>query len=402
MKIKLLILYSFLSICVAGCGIRSESNKEEKQKEEDGVNKEDIVEVLHDQVLKEAEWALQQASATVTAHVSERSAGGKHDFYSEGDYWWPDPENPEGPYIQRDGMTNPDNFVAHRLSMIRFSRIIGALASAYEITGDDKYVDHALKHMKAWFVDPETLMNPSLLYAQAIKGRVTGRGIGIIDTIHLMEVAQGLIVMQNASAIDKSLVAAIKNWFAQYLQWLTTHEYGSDEMNRTNNHATCWVMQVASFARLTGNEEILDFCRKRYKTVLLPNQMAVDGSFPEEIDRTKPYGYSLFNLDAMTAVVQILSDETHDLWNYKTPDGKSIKKAIEFLYPYVADKRTWPYPEDVMYWNNWPVAHPFLIFGAEEFDRKNWFETWKRLDHSPEVEEVVRNLPVRNPIIWFN
>ena len=299
-------------------------------------------------------------------------------------------------------MTNPDNFVAHRHSMIRFSRIIGALASAYEITKDPKYVDHALRHMQAWFVDPETLMNPSLLYAQAIKGRVTGRGIGIIDTIHLMEVAQGLLVMQGAPGVDSALVADIKNWFAQYLEWLTTHEYGKDEMNRINNHATCWVMQVASFARLTGNEEILDFCRDRYKNVLLPGQMAIDGSFPEEIDRTKPYGYSLFNLDAMTTVVQILSDESHDLWNYKTPEGKSIKKGIEFLYPYVADKDKWPYDEDVMYWENWPVAHPFLVFGAEAYDQQSWFETWKRLDHAPEVEEVVRNLPIRNPIIWIN
>lgn len=401
MKIKILILLlcHFFFLCIAGCGGRESTSDSLR---EVAVEKEDVVKVLHDQVLKEAEWALQQEPVTVTAHVSERSAGSKHDFYSEGDYWWPDPENPEGPYIQRDGMTNPDNFVAHRLSMIRFSRIIGTLASAYEITKDEKYITQAMKHLKAWFVNPETLMKPSLNYAQAIKGRVTGRGIGIIDTIHLMEVAQGLLVMQDAAGINKALVADVKNWFEQYLQWLTQHKYGKDEMNRTNNHATCWVMQVASFARLTDNEEILDFCRERYKTVLLPDQMDKDGRFPEEIDRTKPYGYSLFNLDAMTTVVQILSDESHNLWDYQTPDGRSIKKGIEFLHPYVADKSKWPYPEDVMYWDNWPVAHPFLIFGAEEFDQQNWFETWKELDHSPEVEEVVRNLPVRNPIIWFN
>ena len=50
----------------------------------------------------------------MTAAHSPRSAGGLHDFFSEGDYWWPDPKNPDGPYIQRDGMTNPDNFVEHR------------------------------------------------------------------------------------------------------------------------------------------------------------------------------------------------------------------------------------------------------------------------------------------------
>jgi hypothetical protein len=55
-----------------------------------------------------------------------------------------------------------------------------------------------------------------------------------------------------------------------------------------------------------------------------------------------------------------------------------------------------------MYWNNWPVAHPFLVLGAEEFNREDWFATWKQLDHNPSVEEVLRNLPIRNPLIWMN
>jgi hypothetical protein len=160
-------------------------------------------------------------------------------------------------------------------------------------------------------------------------------------------------------------------------------------------------MQVASFAKLTGNTEILDFCRKRYKEILLPDQMAEDGSFPLEIKRTKPYGYSIFNLDAMTMICQILSDNKNDLWNWQTPDGKSIRKGIDFLWPFVADKSKWTYIHDVMYWENWPVAQPFLVFGASKFTEKKWLTTWSSLEHFPEVEEVIRNLPVRNPIIWF-
>lgn len=334
--------------------------------------------------------------------VCKRSAGGIHDFYSEGDYWWPNPNEPEGPYIQKDGMTNPDNFVDHRKAMIRLSRIVGSLASAYKITGDEKYVKQAFVHLKAWFVDSATRMNPSLLYSQAIKGRATGRGIGIIDTIQLMEVAQGIIEMQNAKCIDKQLLEAIISWFSDYLKWLTTHQYGKDEMNAKNNHGTCWIMQVASFAKLTNNTEILDFCRTRYKEVLLPDQMAADGSFPQELRRTKPYGYSLFNLDAMTMICLILSDEKNDLWNYKTSDGRSIRKGIEFLYPYIVDKSKWPFNHDVMYWDEWPVAQPFLVFAANHFNEKQWFTSWSSLNHFPEVEEVFRNLPVRNPIIWIN
>jgi hypothetical protein len=361
----------------------------------------EVTKVLRKQILEEANWALTQAPITVTAQTSPRSAGTKHDFFSEGDYWWPDPSNPKGPYIQKDGLTNPDNFVASRLAMIRFSKIIGALASAYKITGDEKYVKHAFVHLKAWFVNSETLMNPNLLFAQAIQGRFTGRGIGIIDTIQLMEVAQGVFVMQHSKAVDKAALAEIKNWFASYLTWLTTHQYGKDEMNAANNHGTCWAMQVASFAKLTENAALLNFCRERFKTMFLPNQMATDGSFPRELKRTKPYGYSLFNLDAMTTLCQILSDKENDLWSFKLADGRSMKKGIEYMYPFVADKSTWPFPKDVMYWDNWPVAQPFILFGAKQFQNETWLNTWKKLDHQPKVEEVIRNLPIRNPLIWL-
>lgn len=124
---------------------------------------------LRKTVLVAAKWAMQQKPVTVTAESSSRSAGGLHDFFSEGDYWWPDPKNPDGPYIQRDGMTNPDNFVAHRLAMIRFSKIIGALASAYRLTGEEQYAKQASVHLKAWFISKGTKMNPSLQFAQAIK-----------------------------------------------------------------------------------------------------------------------------------------------------------------------------------------------------------------------------------------
>jgi hypothetical protein len=362
--------------------------------------KRQTIKLLRTEIITRADKVLNEKPVTITDFRCDRSAGGIHDFYSEGDYWWPDPENPDGPYIQRDGMSNPGNFTDHRKAMIRLSQITGLLASAYKITGDEKYVRQAFLHLKAWFADTITRMNPSLLFAQAIKGRFTGRGTGIIDTIHLIEVAQAILVMEKANCVDKKLLEAIKSWFSEYLEWLMTHQYSIDEMNSKNNHATCWVMQVASFARLTGHEEILEFCRKRYREVLLPDQMAPDGSFPQELRRTKPYGYSLFNLDAMSMVCKILSDRNNDLVNYVTPEGKSLRKGIEFLYPFVADKNKWTFNKDVMYWDNWPVAHPFLLFGAYSFGVKSWFDTWKMLDHFPVNEEVIRNMPVRNPVIW--
>src|SRR5918993_2483327 len=69
-------------------------------------------------VLAAANRYLKESPVTVTASRSARSAGGVHDYFSEGDYWWPDPKNPGGPYIQRDGMSNPDNFNDHRRALM--------------------------------------------------------------------------------------------------------------------------------------------------------------------------------------------------------------------------------------------------------------------------------------------
>jgi hypothetical protein len=356
---------------------------------------------LKDEILKRAEKDLSELPITVTAYQCDRSAGGKHDFYSEGDYWWPNPENPEGPYIQRDGETNPYNFVAHRHAMIRFSKLVGNLTSAYLLTKETKYIEAALVHIRAWFIDEETKMNPSLLYAQAIKGIATGRGIGIIDTIHLIEVVQSLLKMEELGLLSDEDLSGTMEWFSAYLTWMRTHPYGVAEMNALNNHGTCWVMQAAIFAKYAKDDEVLTLCIDRYKTILLPNQMGEDGSFPRELSRTKPYGYSLFNLDAMTTICRILSTEEDNLWSFTTPDGKNIQKGIEFLLPFVVDKSTWPYKSDVMYWDEWPVAQPFLFLGAFGLQNETYMEVWKSLEHFPINDEVIRNLPIRNPIIWL-
>ncbi len=362
----------------------------------------DINAIERERVLSMAERFLDEEPVTITAFAASRSSGGIHDFYSEGDYWWPDPENPDGPYIRKDGMTNPDNFIKHREVMRRFSIQVPALVSAYIITGEQKYARAAVRHLKAWFIVPDTRMSPNLLYAQAIKGRVTGRGIGIIDTIHLVEIARSVQMLEKYNAIEELDLKTIKDWFDTYLEWMTTHEFGISERDNGNNHSTCWAMQVAAFADLVGAEDQKEFVRNFYKTVLIPDQMDQNGGYPKELNRTKPYNYSLFNLDAMSMVCQILSDNKDNLWMYSTNDGRNIKLAVDFMFPFIKDKSEWPYPPDVMYFDLWPVRHPALLFAGLAFKESKYIDVWKNLDPDPENDEVIRNFPIRQPVIWLN
>lgn len=351
-------------------------------------------------ILKAANQYLSEAPITITASHSPRSAGGMHDFFSEGDYWWPDPQNPDGPYVQRDGMSNPNNFNEHRRALMRLSVQVPALAAAWKITRHQRYAKHAARHLRAWFLDPSTRMNPNLQYAQAIHGRFTGRGIGIIDTIHLVEVARVIEVLKDSSALSMSELGGITQWFKDYVAWMTTSKNGIEEREAKNNHGTCWVMQAAAFAHLTGDQELLDYCRDRFKTVIVPNQIAADGSFPQELRRTKPYGYSLFNLEAMATVCQILSTPQNDLWTFQLTDGRGMRRAMEYMTPFIREKKLWPLKPDVMYDSEWPMRQNSLLFSARAFNRRDYLELWKKLPADSHVEEVIRNFFIRQPVLW--
>ena len=360
----------------------------------------DVRAIERTRVIQAASAYLADAPITVTASSSPRSAGGRHDFFSEGDYWWPDPKNPGGPYVQRDGMTNPDNFVAHRQALMRLSVQVPALVAAWRLTGDDRYASHAARHLRAWFVDEPTRMAPNLRYAQAIHGRFTGRGIGVIDTIHLVEVARAIEHLRGASAFPAKDDRAVTGWFADYLEWITTHQYGIDEREAKNNHGTCWVMQVAAFARLTGRADLLAYARDRFKTVLVPNQMAENGSFPLELRRSKPYGYSLFNLDALATVAELLSTPGDNLWTFELPDGRGLRKAVEHMAPFIRDKTSWPLKPDVMYADAWPMRHSSLLLAGRAYRRGDYLDLWRTLPPDSAVDEVIRNWFIRQPVLW--
>jgi hypothetical protein len=359
-----------------------------------------LITLEKDRILNNSKTFLTVKPITITAKIAERSIGNENDFYSEGDYWWPNPEDLEGAYIRKDGLTNPGNFTEHRKAMIRFCNIAGSLASAYKITKDEKYVTSLLPHLKAWFKDEDTKMNPNLQYSQAIKGKVTGRGIGIIDTLHLIEVALAIKTIEDSSTINSDDLIAIKKWFSDYLNWLTTHKFGEKERDNGNNHSTCWALQVATYSTLVEDKKYIEYCKDFYKNTLLPNQMASDGSFPKETGRTKPYGYSLFNLDAMVSLVQILSTEKENLFNYNTVDGKNIKLGMEFLYPFIKNKDNWKFQKDVMYWNNWPIKQASLLFVGLNSNEEKYLEIWKSLKTDENTSEILRNTIVKNPVLW--
>lgn len=362
----------------------------------------DIRAIERRRLLPQAAALLDRVPRTITAIRAPRSPAGPHDYYSEGDYWWPDPANPGGPYVRRDGRSNPDKFDGHRDALIAFGRDVPTLAAAWELTGDRRFAAAAMRHLAAWFVDPATRMTAALDHAQAIIGINSGRAIGVIDTLQIVEVARAAELFARKEAPGYAAIrTGVERWFADYLDWLTTSPFGIEERDQKNNHGSCWLLQAAAFAALLGRGETLAAARKRLKTVIIPTQIAPDGRQPLELARTKPYAYSLFNLDVLAVTSWLLADRAGDLIAWRTPDGRSIGGAIAWMAPFVADKRAWPLAPDVEYGDGFPVRQPSLLFGGLALDRADWLALWQRLDPDPVIGEVVRNFPIRQPLLWL-
>jgi hypothetical protein len=338
---------------------------------------------------------------TITSYPTSRSPGGVHDYFSQADYFWPNPQDPGGKYINRDGQSNPDNFNDHRKAMIALSIQMPALTAAWVLTGDRRYGRLAGDHLRAWFIDPDTRMNPNLEYSQGVHGVSTGRSYGIIDTLHLVEVARAASIISPAilTAIEQQ---ALYDWFRAYLHWMKTSKKGIAERDTVNNHAVCWALQAAEFARLIGDQDTREEVRTQYKTLFVPGQMALDGSFPKELARTKPYSYSIFNFDTMATLCQSLEGDGPSLYSFVLPDGRGICKAAAFLYPYLLDKGTWPYKQDIEHFASLPVRSPGLLFSGLACHHQEYLQLWTKLNPDPTDPEIIRNFPIRQPLLWVS
>ena len=375
-----------------------------------------VAAVDHDRIVRLANQWLTAKPQTITDFPAPSSPGGPHDFFSQADYFWPNPANPGGPWKEIDGKSNPANFQLHRKAMIRLSQAVPALTAGFLLTRKQEFARAAAAHLVAWFVTPATRMNPNLQYSQGYPGGPAGRSYGIIDTLHLVEPARAAGFLKDS--LGPANFAAVQQWFREYLNWMKTSAPGMKERDATNNHAIAWALQAAEFARLAGDNLTRDEVRTRFETVQLPAQEAANGSFPRELARTKPYGYSIFQFDCATTLgwslgiltptqprdPQHAGGSSNQFLPSPAPTGGSahdaLCRAAAFLYPYLNDKSTWPYAHDIQHWESWPVRSPGLLFCGLACNHQDYISLWRRLNPDPTDPEIIRNYPIRQPLLW--
>ena len=373
----------------------------------------DVAAIDHDRILTAADRYRKQPPAPLTAFPAPRSPGTPQDFFSEAS----DP---------RSGADSsaPLPFTAHSDALLNFSIQLPALVAAFVLTKEDRYATHAAAHLRAWFVDPAHRMTPSLPYAQLKPGSKEPNFEGILETVHLAEVAQAVSFLTRTEALPEEELTAIYAWFAAYLEWLGSARVALLARDQRSHHGASWLLQAAAYARLAPppnagvrkvpqptsslapltpppNELIgLIPLRHQFRTVTLRAQLVADGSFPREMASALPYRNSLFNLDMLAGICDLLSTRFESAWDYELQDGPGMRVAIAHHFPYILNRGSWPYRADAKLFTALPLRQPSLLLAGRAYSRPEYVDLWKTLPPDPTNPELQRTFPIRQPLLW--
>ena len=335
---------------------------------------------------REAEKSMKEGPFSVTTATSKRPSGDPHDYISLSTYYWPDLSKPDGlPWMSKDGQRNPeiDSPKYCKVPLQNVCKHVSTLALAWYLTGKEPYAAHATQLLRAFFLDGNTKMNPNLNYGQFVPGSKTvGRSSGIIDTHILIEVVDAIGLLGGSQAWTSADQQGMQAWFAAYTDWLQTSKNGLGEAKAANNHGTWYDCQLVCFSLFAGRTDLAKRVLALSPSKRIATQIEPDGAQPQELRRTKSFDYSLFNLNALMTLAALGQVVQADLWNYQSPNGGGIRKALDWLVPYTIGGKSWQHQQ------------------ITKFSPENLFPSLRRAAiayKNPEYEKLAEKLGKEDP-----
>ena len=300
-----------------------------------------------------ADKAIAAKPASVMDKRSIPASGDRHDYVSLARYWWPNPADPKGAYVRRDGDTNPDIESARfdRAALARMVRDADTLALAYYYSDDAKYAEGAARVIRTWFLDPATAMNPNMNYAQAVPGVSNGRPEGVLDGTGFIAVIDAAGLIAPSGAISPAETAALERWFSRYIDWMRKSPNGRGEGAKNNNHGIWYDAQLARYALFARRPDITRRVTAAFPKTRIERQIAPSGALPGELTRTRSFHYSLYALDAAYTVADSAACLGIDLYGSEASEGRSLRKATDYVAAYRKRPADWPHRE-----MTWPAG----------------------------------------------
>ena len=293
--------------------------------------------------LQKADRAINKGLVAVTDKTNTIS-GDKHNYESLSIYWWPDPKNPDGPYIARDGEFNPEYKLYDYPRLLQLVENIRSCAQAYYLSGDLKYYTFVCQQLDVWFITAQTRMNPDFSYCQFIPGRNEGRGNpqGMIDAYSFNDVLEGIRLTNNVKSIGRKRMRALKNWFGAFANWMQTSDYGKKAYAFTNGQVLTFDTTIYNIFIFTGQKSARKAIFKAFPEKRIKAQIADDGKMPEALKRTKALSYTVSDIQRLV-----------DFASLAKADGKSLSKeslvriqsAFDYITPLTSNREAFPYSE---------------------------------------------------------
>ena len=330
---------------------------------------------------RDAAKALKAGPFTVMAKSQVPPSGDKHDYMSLARYYWPDPTKPGGlPYVQRDGETNPEiDTIPDKNQMNGMISAVSTLALAYYLTGEEPYAAKAASLVRAWYLDPETRMNPNLEFGQGVKGKEPGRA----DRHHrharacgggrCPRHAAGLAQPdgdgpQGAGRVARRVprLAAAKP--------PGPRRGGRHQQPRRVVRRAGGVAGALHRAHRTWPGAILEAARAER----IGKQIEPDGSMPRELARTTSAGYTQFNLEAFAALAALGETRRRRslaVRNARRPQHR--EGAVAFVLPFVRDGRPWTHKQIKAF--DPATYYPLFVAAAPHYPNLKLLELADRL-----------------------
>lgn len=319
-------------------------------------------------------------------------SGDPHDFYTISPYFWPNSLTASGlPYIFRDGRINPEakSDAYDRTRYFELNMALRHLSLAYYFTQDERYAEKAVGLLRAWFLDPETRMNPHFRHSQAIPGILPGFSLGVIRGTELVQMLDSAALLEGSPHWTPDFQRQLAAWFRDYHKWVRTHPYGQREYRMKNNHGTWFDAHVVAVALYVGDVSSARDILSRIAKVRIDEQIAPDGRQPHEIKRSRSWYYSTYNLLGLFTLAQLAERVDLDLWNYEGPEGQSLRKALDYL---IDHREKWPHPGYRKEPHRDLYLLPLLALAAGHYDDPRYSEALKTLPLSEELKAEPLNL----------
>jgi hypothetical protein len=318
---------------------------------------------------RSANSLLTTAPYAVTMKTKVPPSGDKHDYFSLGPYYWPDTTRPNGlPYVSRDGIVNPESEAGYDSKpKSKMASDVESLSLMYYFSKDEKYAQKATQFIHTFFLDTVTRMNPNMKFSQARPGTMINNPIGVLESSSFIKVVDAVGLLEDSKSWTLKDQKELEKWFNEYLEWALTSPSGIKEGQMKNNHGTWYHAQIVSFALFTHQDEIARQWMEKSKK-LIDSQIEPDGSQPLELKRTKPFSYSLYNLNAFLTLAELGQSMGIDLFHYQSADGRSIKKAIDYMALYVDPDKRFPLKDITPHGISRATVANYLVIASRNYN----------------------------------